>query len=187
MRFYTPTQGHISLDNVDIATIAVDEFRQYLSVVNQDTRLFNESIAYNIAYGVNEAKLTDIIAAAKLAHIHDMIMSLPQGYQTVVGEKGALLSGGQRQRICIARALIREPKVLLLDEPTSSLDGITEEALKETLSTLRGKTTTVIITHRLNLMDIADRVFRLKAGKLVEIVSTKSTQVTDSLTLFATH
>jgi ATP-binding cassette subfamily B protein len=170
MRFFDPQQGRVTIDGVDIRAVTQASLRQQMGVVFQDTFLFNTSIRENLRYGRLNATDDEIIAAARQAEIHDFIMSLPSGYDTTAGERGARLSGGQRQRLAIARALLRNPKLLLLDEATSALDAETEAQIQATLNQVNEqlKLTTIAVTHRLASAAHADRILVLDRGVLVE-------------------
>jgi ABC-type multidrug transport system fused ATPase/permease subunit len=167
-RFYDPTKGRVLLNGLDIQSYPVEDLRNQFSLVFQDTFLFSASIRDNIAYGHPEVRFEDVVNAASLAEIHDFVMTLPEGYDTVIGERGVTLSGGQRQRISIARAIIRKPQFLILDACTSALDTITEKAIQDSLVALRETTTSVIIAHRLSSIERADRVYVMKNGRIVE-------------------
>ena len=167
-RFYEPTDGQLLLGGVDIASLPLDELRSRIGVVAQDTLLFNDSVMANIAFGRPDATEGEIVAAAKAAQAHDFIAALPDGYLTNIGEGGSMLSGGQRQRISIARALLREPELLILDEATSALDTENERLLQQTLDeVLRGRTA-VVIAHRLSTVASADCIAVLDQGRVVE-------------------
>ncbi|CAN5870883.1 ABC transporter ATP-binding protein [soil metagenome] len=168
MRAREATAGTILLDGLDIRAVQRTSLQQQMAVVFQDTYLFNTTIAENIRMAKPDATDEEIEAAAKLAEIHDLIMSLPQKYATAVGEAGGWLSGGQRQRIAIARAIIRDPAILILDEATSALDPGTETAINATLQRLAQSRTVLSVTHRLSSVTQADRIFVLNAGRLVE-------------------
>jgi ATP-binding cassette subfamily B protein len=168
-RFYDPTGGRILLHGADIRDFPVQDLRNEFSLVFQDTFLFSASIRDNIAYGSPDACFEDIIHAASTACIHDFIMSLPQKYDTDVGERGVTLSGGQRQRISIARAILRKPRFLILDACTSALDSATEKAIQDGLQKLRATTTCIVIAHRFSSIEHADRVAVMEDGRLVEI------------------
>jgi ATP-binding cassette, subfamily B, bacterial MsbA len=168
-RFYDPTDGCISLDGVDLRAITQESLRQQIGVVPQETLLFGGTIRENILYGRLQASEAELIEAAKAANAHDFIMALPDGYQTVVGERGIRLSGGQRQRVAIARAILKDPRVLLLDEATSSLDGESEHLVQEALGRLMQNRTTVIIAHRLSTVRVAHRIAVLEQGRITEL------------------
>ncbi len=167
-RFYDVTAGRISIDGQDIRALTQDSLRAAIGVVPQDAVLFNESIHYNILYGRPDASRQEVEAAARLAHIHDFVASLPQGYETLVGERGLKLSGGEKQRIAIARAILKRPRILLFDEATSSLDSKTEQAIQETLREVAQDHTTLVIAHRLSTVVDADRILVMESGRIVE-------------------
>jgi ATP-binding cassette, subfamily B, bacterial len=168
MRFYDPVEGRITIDGRDLRGIKQSSLRRNIGVVLQDPLLFNDSIKANIAYGRPEATDEEIEAAAKAAHAHDFIMRLPDRYQAFAGERGALLSVGERQRITIARALLKNPPILVLDEATSALDAESEEAVQTALEQLITARTTFVIAHRLSTVVNADRIIVLKEGRIVE-------------------
>lgn len=167
-RFYDPTQGDIRIDGHDLRDITVASLRAAIGVVPQDAVLFNESIAYNIAFGRPDASREDVEHAARMAQLHDFIASLPDGYDTVVGERGLKLSGGEKQRVAIARAVLKRPLIYLFDEATSALDSQTERAIQENLRDVSRGTTTVIIAHRLSTVVDADQILVLDQGHIVE-------------------
>ena len=168
MRLYDCTEGEISIDGVPIKNIAQNSLRSQIGVVLQETFLFDGSVYDNIAYADPTASFEDIIRAAKTANAHDFIVKLPDGYNTKVGNKGFQLSGGERQRIAIARAILRDPKILILDEATASLDTRTEKQIQQALDRLTEGRTTIAIAHRLSTLSNADRLFVLDKGKLAE-------------------
>jgi ATP-binding cassette, subfamily B, bacterial len=168
MRFYDPTSGSITLDGHDLREATQDSLRAQLGIVFQESVLFNATIRENIRVGRPDASDADVEQAARAAEIHDVILAQPHGYDTVVGERGGLLSGGQRQRIAIARAIVRDPAVLVLDEATSALDPATETAINATLARLGAGRTTITVTHRLASSKSADRIFVLEQGALTE-------------------
>ena len=168
LRLYEPESGRICIDGVDLADYQRESLRQEIGIVLQDTLLFGTSVAENISYGKPDATLEDIEHAAKLAHAHDFILSLPDGYETIVGERGGTLSGGQRQRLCLARAIIKRPSILVLDEPTSAVDAVSASLIQDTIAhSQRGKTT-VVIAHQLHAMEQFDQILVLDHGSLVE-------------------
>lgn len=171
LRFYDPTSGKILVDGQDIKKVKLESLRKQIAVVPQEIALFRGSIKENISYGKPEAKEEEIISAAKLANAHNFIENLPQKYSATVGERGAKLSGGERQRIAIARAILRNPRILILDEATSSLDAETESLIREALERLMKGRTTFIIAHRLYTVEKADRIVVLDGGKIVEVGS----------------
>jgi ABC-type multidrug transport system fused ATPase/permease subunit len=168
IRLYEPDSGRILLDGVPIAKSAMDELRRAVAIVPQDTVLFNDTISYNIAFGRVGATHDDIVEAARLAHLHDFIATLPDGYNTRVGERGVKLSGGERQRIAIARAAIKRPRIYVFDEATSSLDTRTERDILRNLVEISRHTTTLIIAHRLSTVVHADQILFLEAGTIPE-------------------
>jgi ATP-binding cassette, subfamily B, bacterial len=168
MRFYDPLQGRVAIDGLDLRAIKQGSIRRNIGVVLQDPLLFNDTIRANIAYGRPEASPEEIQAAAKAAHAHDFIMRLPKGYDSLVGERGGLLSVGERQRITIARALLKDPPILVLDEATSALDAESEELVQTAIGALTKDRTTFVIAHRLSTVVSADRILVLKEGRIVE-------------------
>lgn len=167
-RFYDPVKGSIEIDGIDIRKIKSESLLEHTAIVTQQTFLFNRSFYENILYGRKNASFEDVQAAAKAANIHEFIMSLPKGYDTVVGELGVKLSGGQRQRIAIARAILKNAPVLLLDEATSSLDYESEKLVQEALNNLITGRTTVIVAHRLSTIQHCDRIIVMKKGRIIE-------------------
>jgi ATP-binding cassette, subfamily B, bacterial len=168
MRFYDPQQGTILLDGHDLRTLKQSGIRRNIGVVLQDPLLFNDSIRANISYSRPTATMAEVEAAARAANAHELIMRLPEGYNSLVGERGGLLSAGERQRITIARALLKNPPILVLDEATSSLDAESEEAVQAGLHALMRGRTTFIIAHRLTTVTNADRIIVLKEGRVIE-------------------
>ncbi|OWT64132.1 ABC transporter [Candidimonas nitroreducens] len=168
-RFYDASQGSISLDGVDIRSLPIAEYRRNIGVVLQEPFLFFGTIADNIAYGKPDASRAEIVAAARAAHAHEFILRLPQGYDSLVGERGQALSGGERQRISIARALLIDPRILILDEATSSVDTATENEIQKALDNLVRGRTTISIAHRLSTLRQADRLVVLDRGRIVEV------------------
>ena len=167
-RFYDPTDGRITIDGQDIATITQDSLRGAIGIVPQDTVLFNDTIAYNIAYGRDGAGQDEVEAAAKGAAIDGFIAALPNGYESMVGERGLKLSGGEKQRVAIARTLLKDPPILILDEATSALDSRTEEAIQATLDGATRGRTTIVIAHRLSTIVGAHQIVVLDDGKVAE-------------------
>jgi ATP-binding cassette subfamily B protein len=167
-RFYDVTAGRILIDDQDIGNVTQQSLRQAIGIVPQDTVLFNDTIFYNLAYGRPAATREEIEAAAAMAHIARFIDSLPQGYETMVGERGLKLSGGEKQRIAIARAILKRPRILVFDEATSSLDTRTEQAIQETLKEVAQNHTTLVIAHRLSTVVDADRILVMEEGCIVE-------------------
>jgi len=167
-RFYDVTRGRITIDGQDIRDVTQESLRRAIGIVPQDTVLFNDTIGYNIGYGRDGASQAEIEAAARGAAIHDFITSLPQGYDTRVGERGLKLSGGEKQRVAIARTLLKNPPVLILDEATSALDSRTEASIQATLEAISERRTTIVIAHRLSTVVHADEIVVLEAGRVVE-------------------
>ena len=168
LRFYDPTGGRIALDGTDLKELCFESLRKSIGLVSQDVFLFHGSVKENIAYGTFDAPMEKIVEAAKVAEAHDFIERLPDGYDTIVGERGQKLSGGQRQRISIARAVLKDPPVLVLDEATSSVDNETEAAIQRSLARIAEGRTMIVIAHRLSTIRHADRIFVLEAGTLAE-------------------
>jgi subfamily B ATP-binding cassette protein MsbA len=167
-RFYDPTAGSIAVDGYDLRKIKIKSLRSQIGLVPQESILFGTTIRENIAYGRPDATEAEIIAAAKAANAHDFIIGLSNGYETMVGERGASLSGGQRQRIAIARALLKNPRILILDEATSALDNESERLVQEALEYLMRDRTTLVIAHRLSTVQYADKIVVLEEGTIVE-------------------
>lgn len=167
-RFYDVIAGSICIDGMDIRDATLDSLRSQISIVTQDVILFNDAVRANIAYGDLDKSQAEIVEAAKAAYAHDFIMSLPEGYDTVIGEGGSKLSGGERQRIAIARALLKDSPILILDEATSSLDSKSEAEVQKALENLMKGRTTIVIAHRLSTVRNADRVLVLADGQIVE-------------------
>ncbi|RLE89205.1 MAG: ABC transporter ATP-binding protein, partial [Thermoprotei archaeon] len=166
IRLADPKKGRILIDGQDIRYVTLESLRRQVTVVHQDVYLFPDTIRNNIAYARPDASTNEVIWAAKLAHIHNFIVSLPKGYNTEIGERGVTLSGGQRQRLALARALLADPKIVVLDDTTSEVDAETERAIYEALTKhLKGKTL-IVITQRPSTMAIADRVIVLENGKV---------------------
>jgi subfamily B ATP-binding cassette protein MsbA len=167
-RFYDVTSGKITLDGVDIRDLSLKSLRSQIGVVSQHTFLFNDTVRNNIAYGHPEWDFKEVVAAAKAAHAHDFISSMPRGYDSMVGELGMQLSGGQRQRVAIARALLKNAPILILDEATSALDAESEKLVQDALENLMTQRTTLVIAHRLSTIRKADRIVVLVDGAVVE-------------------
>ncbi|HNR89716.1 MAG TPA: ABC transporter transmembrane domain-containing protein [Spirochaetota bacterium] len=167
-RFYSPSAGSISIDGVDIATYPLKQLRNSIGIVTQDVFLFNGTIAENIAYGHREFSRDRVEEAARMANAHDFISRLPNGYETVIGERGITLSGGERQRVAIARSILRNPPILILDEATSSLDTESERLVQGALERLMNDRTSFVIAHRLSTVTGADRIIVLERGAIVE-------------------
>jgi ATP-binding cassette subfamily B protein len=169
MRFYDPVKGEVQLDGVDLRQYRIRDLRRQFAVVLQEPVLFNISIAENIAYGEPTASEEQIFAAARAAHCHQFILNQPQGYATIIGERGDRLSGGERQRIALARAFLRDAPILILDEPTSSIDVATEAEIMRATEELMQNRTTFMIAHRLSTLRLCDMVVRLEEGRVVEV------------------
>jgi len=167
-RFYDTTRGRITIDGQDIREVTQDSLRAAIGIVPQDTVLFNDTIYYNIAYGRPEASRDEVIAAARSAHIHDFVASLPDGYETSVGERGLKLSGGEKQRVAIARTLLKNPAILVFDEATSALDTRTEKTIQRELAAIARDRTTLVIAHRLSTIVDADQILVMEQGRVVE-------------------
>jgi ABC-type multidrug transport system fused ATPase/permease subunit len=165
-RFYDATAGRVTIDGVDVRHYRVRSLRDRIAIVLQDPVLFSGTIAENLRYGRLDASADEIEQAARAAHAHEFISRLPKGYQTEIAEAGASLSGGERQRLSVARAIVKNAPVLILDEPTSSLDAISEEIVFAALRRLRAGRTTIVIAHRLSTVRDADRILVLDGGKI---------------------
>jgi ATP-binding cassette subfamily B protein len=168
LRFYDPTEGTVTIDGVDTRELDLDEFRRNVGVVPQESFLFPGSIRSNIAYGQPTASNEDVIAAARAANAHDFIVKFADGYDSYVGERGQRLSGGERQRISIARAILHNPKILVLDEATSSVDTETERMIQDALNNLVEGRTVFAIAHRLSTLKHADRIIVMEDGRIAE-------------------
>lgn len=168
LRLYDTSGGSVRVDGTDVKNLTLDELRKNIALVSQDVYLFHGTIAENIAYGAHLKTESDIQKAAKMAQLHEFVMSLPEGYQTVVGERGIKLSGGQRQRLSIARCLLKDAPIMVFDEATSSVDTETERAIQENLMTLTKGKTALVVAHRLSTIKHADRILVLKNGQISE-------------------
>ena len=168
MRFYDPTSGNIQIDGQDIKNYDLNNLRQHIGYVGQDVFLFDGTIAENIAYGSFNASFEEIEHAAKLAEAHEFITLLPAGYDTSIGERGQRLSGGQRQRLSIARAILKNPPILILDEATSAVDNETEAAIQRSLDKIVINRTTLIIAHRLSTVRHANMIYVVDHGRITE-------------------
>ncbi|HEX6833052.1 MAG TPA: ATP-binding cassette domain-containing protein, partial [Rudaea sp.] len=167
-RFYDIQSGSVTIDGQDIRDVTQSSLRRVIGIVPQDTVLFNDTIYYNIAYGRPEATREEVVAAAKAAHIHDFIESLPLGYETGVGERGLKLSGGEKQRVAIARTVLKNPAILVFDEATSALDTRTEKIIQTELEEIARARTTLVIAHRLSTIVDADEILVLDHGRIIE-------------------
>jgi ATP-binding cassette subfamily B protein len=167
-RFYDVTGGRILIDGQDIRNVTQDSLRAAIGVVPQDTVLFNDTIRYNIAYGRPDASEEEVEQAARRAQVHDFVQSLPEGYDTRVGERGLKLSGGEKQRVAIARTILKDPRILILDEATSALDSRTEQEIQSALRAVANRRTTLVIAHRLSTVTDADEIIVLRDGEIAE-------------------
>jgi subfamily B ATP-binding cassette protein MsbA len=167
-RFYDPQQGSVMIDGVDIRTVSLKSLRGLMGIVTQETYLFNDSIRRNVAYGLNGIPDELVAEAARMANAHDFILEQPDGYDTVVGNRGVMLSGGQRQRLAIARALLKNPPILVFDEATSALDTEAEKQVQEAIDRLMSGRTTLVVAHRLSTIQNADRILVIEHGRVVE-------------------
>jgi subfamily B ATP-binding cassette protein MsbA len=167
-RFYDVTSGNILIDEKDIRKYTVKSLRRNIGIVTQESILFNDSVRYNIAYGRPDCSQKEIVEAASVAYAHDFIIQLPQGYDTIIGERGCRLSGGQRQRLAIARALLKDPDILILDEATSDLDTESEYYVQKALENLMRARTTLVIAHRLSTIISADKISVFDDGRIVD-------------------
>jgi ATP-binding cassette subfamily B protein len=167
-RLYDPSAGRICLDGHDLREITLDTLAQHIGMVTQETYLFHDTIASNLRYARPDATDAELMSACKAANIHDLIAQLPEGYNTVVGERGYRMSGGEKQRLAIARVILKDPRILVLDEATSALDSESERAIQEALETVMQGRTTLVIAHRLSTILKADTILVLQDGHLVE-------------------
>jgi ATP-binding cassette subfamily B protein len=168
LRYYDITSGHILIDDQDIAKVTQNSLREHIAMIPQEPSLFHRTLMENIRYGRLDASDEEVIAASKLAHCHEFIEKLPEAYHSLVGERGVKLSGGQRQRIAIARAMLKNAPILILDEATSSLDSVTEKVIQESLTELMKGRTTIVIAHRLSTLADMDRILVFQHGKIIE-------------------
>ncbi|MFC7107020.1 ABC transporter ATP-binding protein [Nonomuraea rubra] len=168
LRFFDPSAGRVTVNGVDVRDLSFDRLRSLIAVVSQDTYLFHGTVRRNLALARPDAGDEQLEAAARAAQAHDFITALPDGYDTVVGERGLKLSGGERQRIAIARALLKDAPILVLDEATSAVDAANESAIQHALDTLSGGRTTLMIAHRLSTVQAADRVIVMADGRISE-------------------
>jgi subfamily B ATP-binding cassette protein MsbA len=167
-RFYDPTQGELLLDGRTLMDYELESLRKQIGVVTQESILFNDTIFNNIAFGMPNVNEEKVIQAAKIANAHDFIMQTENGYQTFIGERGSKLSGGQRQRLSIARAVLKNPPILILDEATSALDSESEKLVQEALFNLMKNRTSIVIAHRLSTIQHADEIVVIQEGKVAE-------------------
>ncbi len=166
-RFYDPQSGLVSIDGVDLREASIKSLRRQLGIVTQETVLFNETVLANISYGKGEVVIDDVIKAAKMANAHEFIEKMPDGYNTLIGEKGVRLSGGQKQRLSIARAILKNPDILILDEATSALDSESERLVQEAINRLMENRTVLVVAHRLSTIRHADKIFVLEDGGII--------------------
>ena len=167
-RFYDPDQGEILIDGISLKDLKITSLRNLMGIVTQESILFNDTVFNNIAFGMESAKESDVTAAAKIANAHEFIDQMPEKYQTNIGDRGSKLSGGQRQRIAIARAVLKNPSILILDEATSALDSESERLVQDALNNLIRNRTSVVIAHRLSTIQHADEIIVLQKGEIVE-------------------
>jgi subfamily B ATP-binding cassette protein MsbA len=167
-RFYDCTEGEIVIDDISIKDLKIDHLRDLMGIVTQETILFNDTVFNNIAFGLPVASEEDVITAAKIANAHEFIEKMPEQYQTNIGDRGVKLSGGQRQRISIARAVLKNPPIMILDEATSALDTESERLVQDALLKLMKNRTSVVIAHRLSTIQYADEIIVLDKGEIVE-------------------
>jgi subfamily B ATP-binding cassette protein MsbA len=167
-RFYDCSEGEILIDGVPIRNLVIEDLRGLMGIVSQETILFNDTIFNNIAFGMVNVSEEDVIAAAKVANAHEFIEKMPEGYYTNIGDRGTKLSGGQRQRLSIARAVLKNPPILILDEATSALDTESERLVQQALENLMRNRTSIVIAHRLSTIQFADEIIVLQNGQMVE-------------------
>jgi ABC-type multidrug transport system fused ATPase/permease subunit len=167
-RFYDATEGNITIDGINVKDLTISSLRSLFGIVSQDPVLLHDTIANNITFGRGEYTADEIIEAAKIANAHDFISALPEGYQTSIGDRGLKLSGGQRQRLTIARAVLRNPPILILDEATSALDSESEKLVQEALEKVMKSRTSIVVAHRLSTIQKADKIIVLEDGKIVQ-------------------
>jgi ATP-binding cassette subfamily B protein len=171
LRYFEPQSGEIFIDGQDIRTLDVGKYRRRLAIVHQEVDVFNGTLLENLTYGKRDASLEEVREACQIARVDEVVQHLPQGYYTVVGERGVRLSGGQRQRLGIARALLVKPDVLVFDEATSSLDYESERSIQLAMRSIQGTCTTIVIAHRLSTVREADKIVVLDQGRIVEVGS----------------
>ena len=167
-RFYDPTEGEVLIDGISLKDYDLESIRQHIGVVTQESILFNDTIFNNIAFGMPHVSEADVIQAAKIANAHDFISQTENGYQTFIGERGSKLSGGQRQRLSIARAVLKNPPILILDEATSALDSESEKLVQEALFNLMKNRTSIVIAHRLSTIQHANEIVVIQNGEVAE-------------------
>ena len=167
-RFYDPSQGSILIDGIDIKELKLQDLRELMGIVTQESILFNDTVYGNIAFGMEHVTEQQVMEAAKIANAHEFISQMPEGYHTNIGDRGSKLSGGQRQRISIARAVLKNPPILILDEATSALDTESERLVQDALNKLMKNRTSVVIAHRLSTIQHADEIIVMQKGQLIE-------------------
>jgi subfamily B ATP-binding cassette protein MsbA len=167
-RFFDPTGGQILIDGINVKDVKIEDLRKLMGIVTQETVLFNESVANNIAYGLSNISQEKIIEVAKIANAHKFIEEMPKGYETIIGERGTKISGGQRQRLSIARALLKNPPIMIFDEATSALDNESEVLVQEAIEHLMKERTTFVIAHRLSTIRNAHKIIVMEKGKIVQ-------------------
>jgi subfamily B ATP-binding cassette protein MsbA len=167
-RFYDPTDGSIAIDGLDLRSVELKSLRELIGIVTQETILFNDTVRNNIAYGLDDCPIEKIIDAARAANAHNFIREMPNGYESVIGERGVKISGGERQRLALARAILKNPPILILDEATSALDTESEILVQEAIERLMAGRTSIVIAHRLSTVQHADRIVVLEGGRVVE-------------------
>lgn len=167
-RFYDPEKGKITVDGIDLKKLSLKSMRKLIGIVTQETVLFNDTVLGNISYGEADIAPDDVVNAAKMANAHDFIKKLPEGYNTIIGEKGVKLSGGQKQRLSIARAILKNPSILILDEATSALDSESEKLVQEAINRLMEKRTVLVVAHRLSTIMHADKIFVIDKGQIID-------------------
>jgi subfamily B ATP-binding cassette protein MsbA len=180
-RFYDPTQGEVLIDGISLKDYDIESLRKHMGVVTQESILFNDTIFNNIAFGMENVKEENVIHAAKVANAHQFIMQTENGYHTMIGDRGSKLSGGQRQRIAIARAVLKNPPILILDEATSALDSESEKLVQEALTNLMKNRTSIVIAHRLSTIQHADEIVVIQNGHIIEKGSHDSLILQDGL------
>jgi subfamily B ATP-binding cassette protein MsbA len=168
-RFYDPTRGGVVIDGIDLRKIDLRSLREKIGIVTQETILFNDTVRNNIAYGLEECPIEEVVRAAKTANSHDFIMNMPRQYESVIGERGVKLSGGERQRLSLARAILKNPPILILDEATSALDTESEILVQDAIDRLMSGRTSIVIAHRLSTVQHADRIVVIDRGRVVEV------------------
>jgi ATP-binding cassette subfamily B protein/subfamily B ATP-binding cassette protein MsbA len=168
LRFYDVQKGEILIDGTNIKDVSLNDLRSLIGIVTQEAILFNDTFFNNIAFGVEHATREEVVKAAKIANAHNFIMATPNGYDTVVGERGEKLSGGQRQRVCIARAVLKNPQIFIFDEATSALDSVSEKLVQNALENIMKDRTTIMIAHRLSTIRNADEIYVIHQGTIVE-------------------